>query len=136
MTKQRYIEKDGLIVTRFSGLHKYDDAEEALNELLEINKGNNQIYEIVINDANIKLDFSQAEENLMIEKVKSTFEKFERGALAIVARHDFVFGMSRMLEISIENEQIAVSVFRSENLARKWIQEMRTMHKQALKSDG
>jgi hypothetical protein len=136
MKKQRQIEKDGLIVTHFGGLHSYKDAEEALNELREINKGKKQIYEIVINDDDIKLDFNRAEEQNVNEKVKSTFEKFERGALAVVARHDFVFGLSRMLEINIGNEQIAVAVFRSEDLARKWIQEMRAMHNQALNSDG
>jgi hypothetical protein len=136
MKKQRIIEKDGLIVTHFGGLHTYDDVEEALNELLEINKGKKHIYEIVVNDDDIKLDFTKAEEQLIFTKVKSTFGKFERGALAVVAGHDLVFGMSRMLEINIENEQIAVSVFRTEDLARKWIQEMRSMHDQALNSVG
>lgn len=136
MKKQRIIEKDGLIVTHFGGLHTYDDAEEALNELLEINKGKKQIFEIVVNDNDIQLDFTKTEEQLIFDKVKSTFGKFERGALAVVASHDLVFGMSRMLEINIENEQIAVSVFRTEDLARKWIKEMRAMHNQALNLDG
>ncbi len=136
MKKQRQIEETGLIITHFGGLHTYNDAEEALDALLEINKGKKHIYEIVINDDDIKLDFSRVEEKFLIEKVKSTFSNFERGALAIVASYDFVFGMSRLLEISIENEQIAVAVFRSEELARKWIQEIRTMHDQALNSVG
>ena len=136
MTKQRKIEKDGIIVTHFGGLHTYGDAEEALDELLEINKGKKQIYEIVINDDDIKLDFALPEEQLLIDKVKSTFEKFERGALAVVASHDLVFGMSRMLEISIENEQIAVAVFRSEDLARKWLQEVRALHSKANSADA
>ena len=37
MKKQRRVEKDGLIVTHFGGLHTYADAKEALDELLEIN---------------------------------------------------------------------------------------------------
>ena len=136
MKKQRQIEKDGLIVTHFGGLHTYDDAEESLNELLEINKGKKQLYEIVINDDDIKLDFTRAEEQLISNKVKYAFEKFERGALAVVANSDFVFGLTRMLSITIENEQIVISVFRSESLARKWIQEIRMLHNQALDSDG
>lgn len=136
MKKQRQIEKDGLIVTNFGGLHTYKDAEEALIELLEINKDKKQIYEIVVNDDDLKLEFTREEEQLLVGMVKSTFQEFERGALAIVASHDFVFGLSRVLEITIENERIAVSVFRSEDLARKWIQEIRSMHNQALNSDG
>ena len=119
MKKQGQIKNDGLIVTHFGGLHTYDDAEEALNELLEINKVKKQIYEIVINDDDIKLDFTSAEEQLIFDKVKSTFGKFESGALAVVANYDLVFGLSRMLATDIENEQIIVSVFRSEDLARK-----------------
>lgn len=136
MKKQRHIEKDGLIVTLFGGPHTYEDAKEALNELLKINKGKKAIYEIVINDDDITLDVSRKEEQLVVDNVKSTFEKFEHGALAIVANYDFVFGLSRVLAATIENERIVVSVFRSEDLARKWIQEIREMHNQALNSDG
>jgi len=41
-----------------------------------------------------------------------------------------------MLATTIENDQIAVSIFRTENLARKWIQEMREMHHQAFGAVG
>jgi len=135
MIKQRYIEKDGLIITNFGGMHTYADAVEALNELLEINKGKNQIYEIVLNDDDIKISFSVEEEKMIAEKVRTTFEKFELGALAVVATQDFVFGISRILATTIENERIAVSVFGSEELARKWIQEMREMHNNSLHAD-
>ena len=135
MKKQRQIEKDGLIVTHFGGLHTYDDAEEALNELLEINNDPDQIYEIVINDDDIILSFSRGEEKLLIDKVKSIYGKFQKGALAIVAESDIIFGLSRMLGISIENEFIAVSVFRSEDLARKWIEEIRKLHNQGQRGD-
>ena len=128
MLIKRQLEEDDIIVTHFGGLHTYDDAEKSLNELLEINKGKNQIYEIVINYDDITLRFNREEEQALSDKVKSTFEKFDYGALAIVANLDIVFGLSRMLEASIENERIAISVFRSEELARKWIQEMRTIH--------
>ncbi len=128
MKRQRYIEKDGLIVTRFGKEHTYNDAAEALDELLKINLGKNEIYEIVINDDDLKLNFSRDEIDLLVEKVESTFGRFEHGALAIVAGRDFAFGMSRMLQMSIANEKIAVSVFRSEELARKWIQEIKAMH--------
>lgn len=136
MKKQRIIEKDGLIVTHFCGLHTYKDAKEALDELTEINKGKKQIYEIVINADDIELDFSPAEEQLISNDVNSTLEKFERGALAVVTSHDFVFGLTRMLDNETENKHIEVSVFRTEDAARKWIQELRAMHNQLLKSDG
>ncbi len=132
MKKHRYVEKNGLIVTRFGEEHTYNDAVEALDEILKINLGKNEIYEIVINDDDIKLKISRDESDLLHRKVTSTFEKFEYGALAIVAGHDLVFGMSRMLEMSIANEKIAVAVFRSEDLARQWIQEIKAMHNKRL----
>jgi len=128
MKKQRRTEKDGLIITTFGGRHTYKDAIDALDELLEIKKGEKRIYEIVINDDDIEVDITRLEEDFLSSKVKFTFEKFERGALAVVAGNAFVFGLSRMLASNIENEKIAVSVFRTEILARKWIQEMRELH--------
>lgn len=136
MKQQRHIEKDGLIVTRFGGQHTYRDAAEALAEIHRLKSGENDIYEIVINDDDIKLDFTREEMDLIVNEVTTTFEQFDHGALAIVANHDLVFGMSRMLEMSIVNEKIAVAVFRSESLARKWIQEIRAMHGQAIPSGG
>ncbi|MDB9822273.1 hypothetical protein OAC89_01055 [Deltaproteobacteria bacterium] len=130
MKIKRQIEKDSLVVTHFGGLHTYNDAIEALNELFEVNRGRKSIYEIVINNDDIKLDFSREEEQLLIKKVESTYAKFDIGALAVVARSAFVFALSRMLEMSIHNERIAISIFRSETLARKWIQEIKGLHNQ------
>ena len=135
MKIERQIEKDGLIVTHFGGLHTYNDAFEALNELDELNRGKKFIYEIVINDDDIELSFSREEEQLLIKKVETTYNKFSLGALAVVACNDFIFGMSRLLEISIQNELIAISVFRSEALARMWIDEIKELHNQRLHED-
>ena len=125
MKKQRWVEKDGLIVTSFGGLHRYKDADAAIREVVELNKDRKQLYELVINDDDLDLDISNEEGRMLIELIKSTYKNFERCVMAVVATKDDVFGMSRMLELSIGNERMAVSVFRSEALARSWIQEMR-----------
>ena len=125
MKTKRQVEQDGLIVTHFCGLHTYKDAIKALNELVELNDGRKSIYEIIVNDEDIKLEFSREEEQDLIGKVESNYAKYDNGALAVVAYSDFVFGMSRMLEISVHNERMAISVFRSEELARKWIGEIK-----------
>jgi len=93
-----------------------------------LNKGKESIYEIVINLDDIKLQFTRGEEQLLYDKVESTYSTFAKGALAVVASSDFVFAMSRLLENSIQNERIAISVFRSDELARRWIIEMRELH--------
>ncbi|MDY6954485.1 MAG: hypothetical protein SWE60_23520 [Thermodesulfobacteriota bacterium] len=132
MKIRRHIEKDGLIVTQFGGVHTYKDALESLDELLALNKGSPAIYEIVVNDDTIELDFSREEEKALSGKVKAVFSHFDAGALAIVAKNDLVFGLSRMLQMSIDNERIAVAVFRSDLLARKWIDEIRKLHDERL----
>ncbi len=128
MKLKRHIEKDKLIITEFGGRHTYDDAIDALDELIDINKGNKEIYEIVINSDDIELDFTQRQVSLLSDKIKSVFQNFERGASAVVANKDFIFGMCRMLQAMIDNDRIAVSAFRTEELARLWIQEIRSLH--------
>ena len=136
MKIKREIEKDGLIVTHFGGPHTFKDAEAALNELLEINRNKNQIYEIVVNHDDLVLQITRTEEQLISKTVKNTFQQFERGALAVVPKNDYIFGLTRMLSTTIDNEHIPISVFRSETLARKWIQEMRDLHNQAHTSEN
>jgi hypothetical protein len=41
--------------------------------------------------------------------------------LAIVTNNDLAFGLSRMLEMSNQRENITIEVFRDEQKARKWI---------------
>ena len=89
-----------------------------------------EIFELVINCKDVELVFSRAEEKLIVEKIQETFSHFESGGLAIVAKTDLVFGLSRVLQSSIEKERIAVAVFRSEELARRWIEEVRYLHTQ------
>ena len=128
MKRLRNVEKDGLVVTHFGGRHTLADAEAALDELLDINKGKSSIFELVINEADIQLEFSNEDEAELHKKVQNAYESFEFGALAIVAGKDIVFGLSRILENTIENERIAIAVFRTTELARAWIQEIREIH--------
>ncbi len=130
MAIHRIKEEDGLIVTNFSGKHTYNDAVQALDDLLLMKRDEHEIFELVINCKDIQLVFSRAEEKLIAEKIQETFSHFESGGLAIVAKTDLVFGLSRVLQSSIENERIAVAVFRSEELARRWIEEVRYLHTQ------
>lgn len=128
MLKNRIVEEDGLIVTRFSGTHTYKDAVQALDAILAINRGHSEIYEIVINEDDLRLEFIEEELKLLNARVVSTFGNFERGGLAVVSNIDFIFGMTRMLESTVKNESIAIAVFRTEKLAREWILEIRGLH--------
>ncbi len=128
MKISRYREPSGLILTHFGHLHTYDDAINALSELNEMTKGSSEVYEIVIHEDDFKIAVEKKQINSIRSKVQSTFQQYEKGALAFVANVDLIFGLCRQLEIMMENDGIAVSVFRSEELARKWIKEIQSMH--------
>jgi hypothetical protein len=114
-------------LTHFGHLHTYDDAINALDELLEMTKESSEVYEIVIHEDDFKISVDKNQIDSIRSKVQSTFQQYKHGALAFVANIDLIFGLCRQLEIMMENDGIAVSAFRSEELARKWIKEMQTM---------
>jgi hypothetical protein len=128
MKISRFREPSGLILTHFGRRHTFDDAMGALNELVEITSGSSEIYDIVIHEDDLEIDLSGNQMVDLRERVKETFRKYQRGALAFVANADFVFGLCRQLELMMGSDSIAVSVFRTEELARKWINEMQSLH--------
>lgn len=125
MTMQRKVDSEGIIVTHFSGTHTYADAVKALEELKEMNPSTSEIYEIVLNDDNLKIKFNKEETQRIGTAVESAFSAYTRGGLAIVAKHDLAYGLSRMLEMSIHNDAISIAVFRNEKDARDWIYSIR-----------
>ena len=117
-----------MVVTHFGGIHTYSDATDALQEITEMHKDKNDIYEIVIHSDDMEIHFADSQIPALREKVKEAFVRFDRGALAFVSTKDHIFGLCRQLEMTMDNERIAISVFRSEGLARKWIDEIRSVH--------
>ena len=86
---------------------------------------------IVINDEDLDLVITNQETRDLAMNVAAAFSRYKYGALAIVASSSFVFGMSRMLELSIDNERMPVAVFKTEALARAWIAEVRQLQADA-----
>ncbi len=127
MKISRYREPSGLILTHFGGRHTYDDAINALEELNQMTEGSSVIYEIVVHDDDIKIEVSEEQITSLRGKVRRAFLKYTKGALAFVANSDFVFGLCRQLELMMDNANIVVSVFRSEELARRWIKEIQSI---------
>jgi hypothetical protein len=122
------METSGLVVTHFGGIHTYNDAIDALQEILEMHRGRRDIYEIIIHSDDIEIQLTSERISMLREEVKKTFLNFEKGALAFVCNTDLMFGLCRQLEMTMDNEKIAISVFRSEGLARSWVDEIKTIH--------
>ena len=129
MKISRYREPSGLILTHFGSRHTYEDAIGALSELSEINKGSPEIYEIVIHEEDLLIDVSREKIEELKERVKEAFRSYRKGAVAFVAKKDLIFGMCRQLELIMDNEKIAIAVFRTEQLAREWIKEIQHIHR-------
>ena len=55
-------------------------------------------------------------------------QKITKGALAFVSDEDFVFGLCRQLQIRVDNDFIQMCVFRTEDTARTWLNEMRSLN--------
>ena len=128
MKISRYREPSGLILTHFGNRHTYDDAIDALDELTEMTKGSSTIYEIIIHEDDFTIDVNRDKIEAIRGKVQTTFQQYNKGALAFVSNIELVFGLCRQLQMMTENENLAISVFRTEELARKWIKEIQSMH--------
>ena len=128
MKISRYREPSGLILTHFGNRHTYEDAVGALDELTEMTKGSTVVYEIVIHEDDFTIDVKNDQIEAIRNKVYSTFQQYNKGALAFVSNIELVFGLCHQLQIMMKNENVVVSVFRTEGLARQWIKEIKSVH--------
>lgn len=125
MITHRHMEGSGLIITHFGGKHTYDDAMNALEELQEMLGEKDEVYEIILHSDDLKTTLSKEQEAVLREQLRHAYRNYNRGAIAFVSNKDWMYGACRQFEIMMENEKIAISVFRSEELARKWIDEIK-----------
>jgi hypothetical protein len=130
MKISRQQEPSGLVLTRFGGNHSYEDATNALTELVQMTEESGQVFEIVVHQDDFTIDLEDEQIINLREKVRSAFNSYKKGGLAFVSNKDLVFGFCRQLGLMMENENIAIAVFRTEELAREWIKEIQVIQNQ------
>ena len=128
MPYSRYVDADGVLITKLSGVVTLKELIELQNELLSYAR-DDEIYELVIHPDDVDMVQNPDESNISADNVKRVLKGIRKAAIAFVSNRDFVFGLLRQLEMRVENEFIQLCVFRTEETALKWLNEMKSLSK-------
>ncbi len=129
MATRRRVDDSGIIHAHIQGKYTYADARKAMDQWSELAVDDSIFTEIVHLEEPIHLSFTNEEEEMFIQDLGAVLSNYSSAAIAIVAKDDLSFGLSRMLELSIVNDRITIQVFRSEAPARQWIASRRHVHR-------
>jgi hypothetical protein len=125
MAHSRSVDADGMLITVLSGVVTLEELMELEKELPRyMHEGS--IYELVLHSDDIEISINRYKANSSAKTVKEVMKGIRKGAIAFVSDRDYIFGLCRRMEMLVENERIKISVFRSEETARKWLHEMRS----------
>ena len=128
MPHSRYVDADGVLITKLSGVVTLEELNEIQNELHSYVR-DEELYELVIHRDDVKMVQSIVESTISADNVKRVLKMVRKATIAFVANQDFVFGLLRQLEMRVADEFIRMSVFRTEESALKWLNEMRSLSK-------
>jgi hypothetical protein len=125
MPHSRFVDADGVLITKLSGVVTLKEMIELEDELRSYVHGEN-VYELVLHSDDVEIALDRNESIISANHVKSILNEFRNGAIAFVSDKDFVFGLCRQLQIRAQNELIQMCVFPTEEAARKWLLEMQS----------
>ena len=128
MAITRKIEDENLVVTVLSGRVSHHDLLKSFDELPQITHNLSELYELVINADDLHLESSNEMTKKIINKAAYVFNKYERATISIVSPKDLSFGIAMQFRANIISEKIDITVFRTEESARKWLDEMRSLY--------
>jgi len=120
MPYSRYVDADGVLITKLSGVVTLKELIELENELHSYVR-DEEIYELVVHPDDVDMVLNNNESIISADNVKGALMGLRRGAIAFVSNSSYVFGLCRQLEMRAENEFIQLRVFRSEETALKWL---------------
>lgn len=124
----RKFEGENLVVTVLSGQVSHYELQQSLDELPKIAPNLYEWFELVVCDHDLQVETSNKMNKIIFNMAVHVFNKFEKATISVVCPTDKAFRLARRLETNIVNEKIDVSVFRTEETARKWIDEIRSFH--------
>ena len=124
MAHSRHIDDDGIIVTTIFGAVTLDEIIGLQNELPSFLRDNG-IYELIIHKTGVNMGLDSQDANASADNLKKIMTGIKKAALAFVSGDDFIFGLCRQLQIRVENDFVQMCVFRTEDTARTWLNEMR-----------
>lgn len=128
MPHSRFVDADGVLITTLSGVVTLKEMIELEDETRSYVHGED-IYELVLHSDDVEIALDMNESIISANHVKSILNEFRNGAIAFVSDRDFIFGLCRQLEIRAQNEFIQMSVFPTEETARKWLLEIQSSNR-------
>ena len=114
----------GIVKTTIDGVMDLDMSLSSLNDLRNF-VHENRLFEAVIHTENASIDVSYNEVGPLITKALEIFNNLDAGAIAFVTDDDTIFGLCRQLQMQLENDKVQVTVFRREQTAMNWLQEIK-----------
>jgi len=124
----RVIEDEKLVITFLSGRVSHHELLHSFDELSKISPNLSELYELVINTHDLQVETSTQMSQELIDKAAHVFNNFKRVAVSVVCPTDLTFGLVRHFGMSLVNEKIDVAAFREEDTARKWLDQIRSLH--------
>jgi hypothetical protein len=121
----RYVDTDGNLVTIIFGNVTLDEIKGLQDELTGY-LNNGELYELVIHKEGVKMNLNSLDAIDSADNLRKIMRVIKKAALAFVSDENFVFGLCRQLQIRSENDFSQICVFRTEDTARKWLNEMRS----------
>ena len=128
MPHSRFVDADGVLVTKLSGVVTLKEMIEIEDELRSYVRGED-IYELVLHSDDVEIALDTNESITSANHFKSILNELRKGAIAFVSDRDFVFGLCRQLQIRAQNEFIQMCVFSTEETARKWLLEIQSSNR-------
>lgn len=119
MGYNRSMEKNGLLVNRGTGII---DSSAVMVSLMQMKDHfGDDVRELVIHDGDVTLDLPSQDIESLTHTFQMVFRNKKRAVVAFVADSNLLFGLCRQLQMRMEDKDVIVSVFRSEEPAREWI---------------
>lgn len=125
MSHTRYVDDNGNLVTVISDDVTIEEIKKLQDELHSyLHDG--EIYELVIHKPGTMMNLDMDDANESADNIRKVMRDINRGAIAFVSDEDLVFGLCRQLQIRVGNDFVQMCVFRSEETALIWLNEMKS----------
>ena len=114
-----YDRKENVIYTRAEGVIMLDDIISYFSSAatLDLKKG----YRVLADYSDAILKLSNEDLHEMARLRKAVLYTNEKINIAVFCRDDLVFGLGRMYEALLSEDNYDVMIFRSQEKARKWL---------------
>ena len=125
MPHSRFVDSDGILITTISGVVTFNELIQLEYDLTSYIK-DACIYEMAIHSDDVELSIGVNDSNNSAKTLKVVMNGLRNGAIAFVSKRDYIFGLCRRMQMLIDNEFVQINVFRNEETAHKWLNEMKS----------